>query len=175
VLIGNNKEIIQDVKAHLSSKFGMKDLSASNFILGMEIKRDQKKRKLWLNHRKYVETILQRFNMQECKPIKVPIPIDVMLYVNQCPKTREEEEYMPHFLYVSVVGSLMYVMVCTRSKIAHVVGVLSRYMSKLRKEHWTMIKRVFRYLHGTASYGLCYQGIPRLDKVLEIHVFVDAD
>ena len=57
LLIGN-KEIIQDVKTQFSSKFGMKDLGASNFILGMEIKRDRKRRKLWLNQRKYVETIL---------------------------------------------------------------------------------------------------------------------
>jgi len=41
----------------------MKDLGATNYILGMEIKRDREKRKLWLNQRKYVETILQRFNM----------------------------------------------------------------------------------------------------------------
>jgi hypothetical protein len=46
LLIGNNKEIIQDVKNQLSYKFDMKDLSSSNFILGMEIKRDWKKRKL---------------------------------------------------------------------------------------------------------------------------------
>ena len=63
LLIGNNKEIIQDVKTQLSSTFDMKDLGASNFILGMEIKRDRKKRKICLNQRKYVETILQRFNM----------------------------------------------------------------------------------------------------------------
>jgi hypothetical protein len=81
LLIGNNKEIIQDVKTQLSSKFDMKDLSASNFILGMEIKRDHKRRKLWLNQRKHVETILQRFNMQECKPVKVPIPVGVKLSV----------------------------------------------------------------------------------------------
>jgi hypothetical protein len=43
LLIGKNKEIIQDVKTQLSSKFYMKDLSAANFILGMEIKRDHKK------------------------------------------------------------------------------------------------------------------------------------
>ena len=43
LLIGNNKEIIEDVKTQLSSKFDMKDLVASNFILGMEIKRDRKK------------------------------------------------------------------------------------------------------------------------------------
>jgi hypothetical protein len=34
LLIGNNKEIIQDVKNQFSSKFDMKDLNASNFILG---------------------------------------------------------------------------------------------------------------------------------------------
>jgi hypothetical protein len=59
LLIGNKKEIIQDVKTHFSSKFEMKNLGASNFILGMEIRRDRKKRKLWLNQRKYVKTILQ--------------------------------------------------------------------------------------------------------------------
>jgi hypothetical protein len=41
LLIGNTKEIIQDVKTSFSSKFDMKDLGAKNFILGMEIKRDQ--------------------------------------------------------------------------------------------------------------------------------------
>jgi hypothetical protein len=46
MLMGNNKEIIHDVKTHFSSKFDMKDLGASNFVLGMEIKRDRKKRKL---------------------------------------------------------------------------------------------------------------------------------
>jgi hypothetical protein len=77
--------------------------------------------------------------------------------------------------YASAVGSLMYAMVCTRLNIAHAVGFLSRYMSKPGKEHWTTVKRIFMYLCGTASYGLCYQGIPRLDKVLEIHGFVDAN
>jgi hypothetical protein len=114
LLIGNNKEIIQDVKTQLSSKFDMKDLGASNFILGMEIKRDRKRRKLWLNQRKYVETILQRFNMQECKPVKVPIPVGAKLSADQCPKTHEEEEDMSRVPYASAVGSLMYGMVCTR-------------------------------------------------------------
>jgi hypothetical protein len=39
-------EIIKEVKAQLSSKFKMKDIDATNFILGMEIKRDQENKKL---------------------------------------------------------------------------------------------------------------------------------
>jgi hypothetical protein len=113
--------------------------------------------------------------MHGSKPIKVPIPIGVKLSVDQCPKTQEEEEDMSHVLYASSTGSLMYAMVYTRPDIAHAVGVLSKYMSKPRKEHCTTVKRVFRYLRRTTIYGLCYQGRPRLDKVVDIHGFVDAD
>jgi hypothetical protein len=120
LLIGNDKEIIQDVKNQLSSKFDMKDLDATNLILGMEIKRDQAIMKLCLNERKYVETILQRFNMQECNLAKVLIPLGVNLFVDQCSKTEEEENDMSHVPYASAVGSLMYAMVCTRVEIAHV-------------------------------------------------------
>jgi hypothetical protein len=48
------------------------------------------------------------------------------------------------------------------------------YMSKLGKDHWTIVNRVFIYLCGTNSYGLCYQGILGSNIVLDIHVFVDA-
>eukprot|EP00253_Pinus_taeda_P024438 PITA_24438 len=106
LLVGNDKEIIQDLKTHLSSKFDMKDLSATNYILGMEIKRDRTKRKLWLNQRNgSIEQV--------------------------CVKTRE--------------------------------GALDS------------SERVFRYLRGTSVYGLCYRGGPVLDKVLDIHGFVDAN
>ena len=65
--------------------------------------------------------------------MKVPIPVGVKLSTEQCPKTQEEEEDMSHVPYASAVGSLMYAMVYTRPDIAHVVGVLSRFMSKPRK------------------------------------------
>eukprot|EP00253_Pinus_taeda_P004816 PITA_04816 len=110
LLVGNDKEIIQDLKTQLSSKFDMKYLGATNYILGMEIKIYRAKRKIWLNQRRYVEKIIQRFNMQDSKLVKVPIPVGVRLSVEQCPKTEEQEEDMSHAPYASVVGSLMYAM-----------------------------------------------------------------
>jgi hypothetical protein len=65
LLIGNNMNAIKEVRKQLSSKFDMKDLSAVNFIMGIEIKRNRAARKLWLNQMKYIETILKNFNMQD--------------------------------------------------------------------------------------------------------------
>jgi hypothetical protein len=62
LLIINNMDVIKEVKMHLSSKFDIKDLSATHFILGMVIKRDETIRKLWLNQRNYIETVLKCFN-----------------------------------------------------------------------------------------------------------------
>ena len=144
----------------------MKDTGAANFIMGMEIRRDCANKTIWLNKRKYVETVLHRFNMQDSKPVKIPIPVCVKLYVEQCPKTQEEEEDMSQVPYASAVGILMYAMVCTRPDITHAVGILSIYMSKPGKEHWTIVKRVFSYLCGTKNYAILYQRRLGLHKVI---------
>ena len=49
LLIGNDMDLIKEVKQQLSSKFDMKDLEPTHFILGMEIKRDRTSNKLWLS------------------------------------------------------------------------------------------------------------------------------
>ena len=58
--------------------------------------------------------------------------------------------------YVLAVGSLMYVMVCTRPNIAHAVGVVSKFLSNLGKEHWVAVKWILRYLRGTSKTCLCF-------------------
>jgi hypothetical protein len=83
---------------------------------------------------------------------------------------------MAHVPYASVVGILMYAMVCTQPDIAHAVGVLSRYMSTPGKENWIVVKRVFRYLCGTNDYAIYYQGRPQGDSgKVDVHGFVNAD
>ena len=113
--------------------------------------------------------------MQDSKSVNVPIPVGTKLSAEQCPKTQEEEEDMSRVSYASAVGSLMYAMVFTRPEIAHAVGVLIKFMSKPGKEHWTIVKWVFRYSHRTSDYGLCYQGRLGLDRILDIHGFFDAE
>ena len=57
----------------------------------------------------------------------------------QSPKTEEERDHMSKVPYALAIGSLMYAMVCTRPDIAHVVGVVSIFMSKPGKQHWEVV------------------------------------
>ncbi len=87
-----------------------------------------------------------------------------------CPKTQEEMDYMSEVPYALVVGSLMYAMVCTRLHIAHAVGVVSRCMNNLGKEHLMEVKWILRYLRGTTNQALCFGG-----SNIALQGYVDAD
>jgi ABC-type methionine transport system ATPase subunit len=68
-----------------------------NFIPGMDIKRDHANMKLWLDQRKHVEMILQRFNLQESKLVKVPIPIGVNYLQISVPRNMKRKRTCPMF------------------------------------------------------------------------------
>ena len=111
----------------------MKDLRAAKQILGMRIIRDKANGILKLSQSEYVKKVLNRFNMNEAKLMSTPLDSHFKLSKEQSPKIEEEMDHMSKVPYTSAIGSLMYVMVCTRPDIAHTVGVVSRFMSKPRK------------------------------------------
>jgi hypothetical protein len=86
-----------------------------------------------------------------------------------CPKTQEEIENMSRVSYSSIVGSLIYVIVCIRPDIAHAVGVVSMYMNNPGKEHLEAVKWILRYLRGNTTHALCF-GVS--DTIL--HGFFDS-
>ena len=97
----------------------MKDLGASRKILGMKILRDRKKGKLCLSQQKYLEKILPRFSMQNSKPLSTALVAHLRLSTAMSPSNREEHEFMSYIPYASIVGSLIYAMVCTYPDISH--------------------------------------------------------
>ncbi|TXG47573.1 hypothetical protein EZV62_026867 [Acer yangbiense] len=97
----------QKLKMQLSKEFDMKDLGAAQKILGMQIRRDRVAGKIWLSQAKYIQNILERFNMNEAKPVTTPLAAHYRLSALQCPTTEKELEEMSKVLYASVVGCLM--------------------------------------------------------------------
>ncbi|TYK05842.1 gag/pol protein [Cucumis melo var. makuwa] len=74
----------------------------------------------------------------------------------QCPKTPQEVKDTSNIPYVYAVGSLMYAMLCSRSNICYSVGIVSRYQSNPRRDHWTVVKNILKYLRRTKHYMLVY-------------------
>ena len=134
-----NLDAVVGLKALLSQKFDMKDLGAAKKILGMEIHRDRSSKKLWLSQQGYVEKVLDRFGMSNVKPVSTPLANHFKLSSNQCPKIDKEVANMAEVPYASVVSCLMYVMVCTRPDLAHVVSQVSKYMSNGFSGTWEVL------------------------------------
>ena len=63
--------------------------------------------------------------MNDCKPISTPLPINFKLSSSMSPSTKAETMEMSRLLYASVVGNLMFAMICTRPDIVQVVGAVS--------------------------------------------------
>jgi len=156
LIAAKNLYDVVGLKALLSHEFDMKDLGTAKKILGMEIHRDRSSKKLWLSQQGYVEKVLDRFGMSNAKPMSTPLANHFKLSSNQCPKTHKEVADMAEVPYASVVGCLMYAMVCTRPDLAHAVSQVSKYMSKPGRQHWEAVKWIFRYLRGTVGHGIVF-------------------
>jgi hypothetical protein len=89
--------------------------------------------------------------MADAKPASVPLSAAVKLS-----RGGDQPLDMSEYPYRELVGSLMYLSVCTRPDISQAVGVLARYMSAPQKEHWDAAKQLLRYVKGTCSYGITF-------------------
>ncbi|KAL0554164.1 hypothetical protein IC582_008080 [Cucumis melo] len=85
-------------------------------------------------------------------------------------KTPQEVEDMSNIPYAFDVGSLMYVMLCTKLDICYSVGIVSRYQSNPGRDHWTSVKNILKYLRRTKDYMLVYGS-----KDLILTEYTDSD
>ena len=83
---------------------------------------------------------------------------------------------MSNIPYSSTVGSLMYARIYTQLDIAHVMGVVSKYMSNPSMDHWIAIKWILQYLRGTTTKALCFiRSSSTLSGFVEFDLVGDVD
>lgn len=146
LVVSKNMEVIKDLNSGLSSEFEMKDIGPATRILGMDIVRDRRVETLKLSQGKYLEKVLSAFNMTDCKFVTTSMASQFRLKSLDEKETDIEARFMFDVPYASAVGSLMYAMVGTRPDITHVIGVVSRIMGNLGRQHWEAVKWILRYI-----------------------------
>ena len=116
LLNGNDIPSLQAVKTWLGKSFSMKDLSDATYILWIRIYRDRSKRLIGLSQSTYIDKVLHHFGMQEAKREFVPMSMShgIAISKKDCPKSSDDKDRMNKVPYASAIGSIMYVIICTR-------------------------------------------------------------
>ena len=162
LLASNSTNMINQFKENMKCKFRMKDLGKISYFLGIDFK--QESGVIKMNQSRYIQKMLDRFGMSNCKPRSTPC--------EQKFESTNDSEPVDQKKYREIVVSLIYLMTCTRPDIGWVVSKLSQRLSCPRVEDLVVAKHVLRYLKGTKEYELCFK---RCDGELSLIAYSDAD
>jgi len=153
-MAGSSKQVILQFKDRLCETLHIKDLGELHWLLGIEVKRDRVRHTITLSQHSYIDKIVERFSLQDAKPVSTPLDPHHQLMIAQCPSTPRQYEDMRNVPYHEAIGSLMYSALGMRPDITFTITFLSQFMQNPMRQHWDAVKRVFRYLKGTRGHVL---------------------
>jgi hypothetical protein len=171
-ITGNSPALIDEIQDEISRIFNITMLGPISWLLGMEVNRNREKGTLALSQTTYIDSLLRKFNMIDCKPISVPLDPTVQLSREQCPATAMALAEMKGIPYRELIGGFVWLATATRPDLAFTVCVLSRFVDNPGLPHWSAAKRVLQYLKGTRTHALTYNAS---DSTLGLDIFADAD
>lgn len=161
LLLTDDDDIQRQTTAALEQKYRIKYQHNPTFFVGFEIRRDEEKNEIYLSQEKYIRRILQRFQLDDSHPQHTPMETNLRL-------TRPEDG-VDDREFRAMIGALLYVARGTRPDIAYAVNALSRVQSASTNTEKNYVRRIFRYLKGTADYAL-----PITSTGEKIDAYVDA-
>ncbi len=162
ILASSSASMLEDVKRTLSKKFKMKDLGVISRFLGIDFK--VQPGKIEMSQKSYLQKILQRFNMSDCKAKATPSE-QKLNFTDNSPSFDSRK-------YRKAIGSLIYAMTSMRPDISWITSKLAQYSQSPTEDHWTAVKHVLRYLKGTLDKSLIFT---KSDVDLNLIGFSDAD
>ncbi|KAK9687548.1 hypothetical protein QE152_g36174 [Popillia japonica] len=91
--------------------------------------------------------------MNDCKENKTPMETGSLDLIENSRDFGATEIHKP---IRELIGSLMYLMLATRPDLSTAVNIYSRYQQNPSEQVWKGLKRILRYLKGTADFELFY-------------------
>jgi hypothetical protein len=162
VLTASTDALLQNITAKLQQELSLKDFGDLHYFLGVSVKRSRDG--FFLSQGKYADELLERANMTSCRPSSTPIDTSAKVSASSGVPVSDASEYR------SLVGGLQYLTI-TRPDITYAVQQACLHMHAPMDCHLAIVKRILRYVRGTAGYGLHLQRSSTLDLV----VYSDAD
>ncbi|XP_075102914.1 uncharacterized protein LOC142177603 [Nicotiana tabacum] len=146
----------------MQSEFEISMMGELTFFLRIQIQ--QSEEGTFICHTKYTKELIQKFGMSNAKSIGTLMSPSTSLDKDEHGIPVDETKYH------GMIGSLLY-LTASRPDIIFSVCKCARFQSAPKESHLTAVKRIIRYLIGTASHGLWY---PRSNS-FKLEGFSDAD
>lgn len=147
IYTGTTAKLVEEFKYSMMKEYEMTDLGLMKYFLGIQVK--QSENGIFISQEKYVEDLLKKFNMLNCKPVATPMAM------NEKFSKYDGASKADATIFRSLVGSLIY-LTNTRPDIVHAVSIISRFMSDPSNLHFCAAKRILRYIKGTKNFGINY-------------------
>ncbi len=93
--------------------------------------------------------------MSDCKHVFNPIPFGAKLTKTMSPITPIEQLDMQDVPCATIVGKFMYLVTTTWLDLAYMVDHCTQFMANHGPLHWATIKKKFRYLKHSSTWGFC--------------------
>ena len=167
LIIGDCKDKILETKRRLAKEFEIRDMGSPRKFLGIEIERNRGERTMMIHQTTFINAMLKRFKMTDCKPVDTPMVTPDA--ERKTDRKTSDDNNKEKIEYREAVGSLMYLASSTCPDITYAINYLSRRQNNYTLDDWIKVKRVFRYLQGTRDLCIKYQG--KSDK---LECYVDA-
>nr|GEZ62787.1 retrotransposon protein, putative, Ty1-copia subclass [Tanacetum cinerariifolium] len=148
------------------------DLGEATYIIGIKIYRDRSRWLIGLCQSAYIEKILKRYFIENSKRRSIPMQEKLKLSKSQGASTPAELKHMQNVPYASAIGSIMYVVRCTRPDVAFAQNVTSQFQQNPGDLHWTTVKNILKYLRNTKDMFLVYEG--DLKREVNVSCYTDA-
>lgn len=127
----------------------MSDVRKVDTFLGMHIDQDMKNETISLSQAHYLEKILRKFEMKDCKPIATLMEKSLHLEKGNVNENLNQP-------YQELIGCLIYATMTTRPDLYATTNYLSRFQSCHEETHYTHAKRILRYIRGTTDLKMIY-------------------
>src|SRR5258705_13773106 len=106
-------------------RFEITDLGELKWLLGLKVERDHTKHTIVLSQEAYVNTVLERFNMEGANPVATPMDTGVALSTTPEEQAMQADD-MRTVPYLCTIASLMYATTSTCPDISFTVSILSQ-------------------------------------------------
>jgi hypothetical protein len=148
---GNNANWISWFKTQLEKHFELSELGEGNTSVYLKTELIHIPEGIFMTQRCYVKQTLDLFGLSGCQPAITPTMVEK-------PKLAldTQHEYTDPTLYRSMVGKLTH-LTHSRPDIACSISIVSRFMARPQISHLQAVKRIFRYISGTADSGILFR------------------